>query len=56
MIEFKLNIKSEKYEFEYWQRVDEHRSAVRFCTNWATKEENVDGLLTELRQLLMENK
>lgn len=42
----------EKYEFEYWERVDESHSAVRFCTSWATKEEQVQALLADMRALL----
>ena len=33
-----------KYSFAYQERMDETHSAVRFCTCWATKEENVDML------------
>ena len=42
----------EKYEYEYWQRVDEKHSAVRFCTSWATREENVKNLISDLKKLL----
>lgn len=42
----------EKYEYEYWQRVDEKHSAVRFCTSWATREENVRNLISDLGKLL----
>lgn len=39
----------EKYVYEYQTRIDEEHSAVRFCTCWATKEENVDALIADLR-------
>lgn len=42
----------ETYVYEYQSRVDETHSAVRFCTCWATKEENVDALIGDLRKLL----
>lgn len=42
----------EKYAYAYQARVDESHSAVRFCTCWATKEENVDALLADIRMLL----
>lgn len=42
----------ENYTFAYQARVDETHSAVRFCTCWATKEENVDALLSDIRGLL----
>lgn len=40
---------SEKYSFEYWRRVDERRSAIRFCTSWATKEEDVLRLVEDIK-------
>ena len=42
----------ENYTYAYQARVDETHSAVRFCTCWATKEENVDVLLSDIRGLL----
>jgi len=32
-------------------RVDEHTRAVRFCTSWATRPDQVDALCAKLRQL-----
>lgn len=42
---------SEKYSFQYWQKVDDKRSAVRFCTSWATRKEQVEELLKDIEQL-----
>lgn len=42
---------SETYSFSYWARVDEDRVAVRICTSWATTEENVERLITDLKAL-----
>ncbi len=39
----------EKYAYEYQKRIDAEHSVVRFCTCWATKEENVDALIADLR-------
>ena len=39
---------AEKYEFAFWERVDENRVGVRFCTSWATKESAIDALLADL--------
>ena len=36
---------SEDFAFEYQQRVDDSHSAVRFCTSWATKPEDVNALI-----------
>lgn len=42
----------ETYVYEYQTRIDDSRSAVRFCTCWATEEENVDALIHDLRKCL----
>jgi len=42
----------EKYSFEFNVKVDDAHSAVRFCTCWATKEENIDALLADIKALL----
>ena len=44
----KLKELSEKYELEFWQKVDENHTAVRVCTSWATKAENVKALLSDI--------
>lgn len=42
---------SETYVFCEQERVDEGHRAVRFCTSWATREENVEALCRDLRAL-----
>lgn len=37
-----------KYSFEMWAKMDEEYSAVRFCTSWATKDEDVEALIQDL--------
>ena len=39
----------DRYSWDFWCRVDEGHCAVRFCTSWATTEENVRALLRDLR-------
>lgn len=39
---------SEQFAFEFWEKVDEEHSAVRFCTSWATTEESVEQLIAAL--------
>ena len=39
---------AEKYEFEVWEPVDDGHSAVRFCTSWATRPEDVDALVQDI--------
>ena len=38
----------EKYVFEFWEKVSDTESAVRFCTSWATKPEVVDELIKDI--------
>ena len=40
-----------KFSFESWGFVDEGHTAVRFCTSWATTDEAVDSLLSEIAKL-----
>lgn len=40
-----------KYQYSYWQRVDKAHAAVRFCTSWATKEEDVMALISDIEKL-----
>ncbi|OMF07905.1 low specificity L-threonine aldolase [Paenibacillus sp. FSL H7-0942] len=42
------------YTFSFWEKVDATHSAVRFCTSWATRQENVDALTRDIAQLLPE--
>lgn len=41
----------EKYAFIEMDPIDEDRRVCRFCTSWATKEENVDALCEDLQKL-----
>ena len=43
---------AEKYIFCEQERVDESHRAIRFCTSWATKQENVDALCADLKALI----
>ena len=40
-----------KYSYSYQKRIDPTHSAVRFCTSWATREEDVDQLIADLKAL-----
>ena len=42
---------AEKYAFSFWCKVGDAHTAVRFCTSWATKEENVAELLEDIKKL-----
>ena len=39
------------FGYEYWERVDETHSGVRFCASWATTQENVDALREAVKNL-----
>ena len=41
----------EKYTFSTWAKVDDNHTAIRICTSWATKEENVDKLIGDLKKI-----
>lgn len=42
---------AEGYRFSYQARVGAEHSAVRFCTSWATREEDVEAFLRDLQRL-----
>src|SRR5690625_4752328 len=42
---------SEKYAFHVWEGVDESKKAVRFCTSWSTKPEDVEALIEDINKL-----
>ena len=46
-----LEALSQKYRFSIWQRIDEAHTAVRICTSWGTKSENVDQLIEDIKRL-----
>lgn len=41
----------EKYSFELWAPMDEEYSAVRFCTSWATRDEDIEKFIKDLDAL-----
>lgn len=40
-----------KYSFSFWEKFDDNHSVVRFCTSWATKKENVEKLIEDIKAL-----
>ena len=44
----KLKELEKAFSYSFWEAVDAEHSAVRFCTSWATKEEDVVALLRKL--------
>ncbi|WP_270087968.1 threonine aldolase family protein [Sphingobacterium sp. SYP-B4668] len=46
-----IDILSQKYDFFVWKVVDEHQSAIRLITSWATEESQVDEFIKDLNNL-----
>ncbi|MBR5021849.1 MAG: aminotransferase class I/II-fold pyridoxal phosphate-dependent enzyme [Oscillospiraceae bacterium] len=46
-----LNELGEEFTFAVWEKPDEKHTTVRFCTSWATTDENVDALCAALKNL-----
>lgn len=46
-----INTLSQKYAFEFWTKTDDDLSVVRFCTSWATREEDVQELVSDIQKL-----
>ena len=42
---------AEKYIYEFEQKIDEDHCCIRFCTSWATKDENVAALVHDIAAL-----
>lgn len=42
---------AQKYSYEIWEKYDETHTVVRFCTSWATQDQNVQQLLEDIRAL-----
>jgi len=45
-----LEILSENFSWDYWCRVDDEHSCVRFCASWATSDEQVKALEDAISQ------
>lgn len=46
-----LDYLQERYIFEEWGPFDKDHTIIRFCTSWATKEEDVNTLLNDIKNL-----
>ncbi len=47
-----LNKLAENFTFAVWEKADDTRTTVRFCTSWATTQKNVDALCAALNKVL----
>lgn len=41
----------DNYVFSNWEKIDQTHWAVRFCTSWATTEENIKQLIEDIKKL-----
>ena len=46
-----LALLGEDFTYAVWEEADANHTIVRFCTSWATTQENVDALCQRLREL-----
>ena len=46
-----ITMLSKEFLFEYSDKIDENRMAIRFCTSWATKKENVERLIETVKKM-----
>ena len=44
MSDAELAILGQSFGYEYWERIDETHSAIRFASSWATTEDNISAL------------
>ena len=40
-----------KYRYEFWEKVDDKTSVIRFVTSWATRKEDVEELISDIEVL-----
>ncbi len=46
-----LEVLSRKYSYDIWERMPNGRTAIRFCTSWATPADNVEELIRDIKSL-----
>jgi len=46
-----LEVLNRNYSSSYWEKPDDSHTAVRFCTAWSTKDEDIDALIADIAAL-----
>ena len=46
-----LKTLAERVEFSFWEKLSDDKTVIRFATSWATRADDVDKLIEELRRL-----
>ena len=41
----------DKYSWNVQEKIDRENTCVRFCTSWATREEDVNNLIADLKKI-----
>ena len=47
----RLDRLEQQVSYDFWEKLDETHTAIRFCTSWATEEKTIDALIDILRKL-----
>ena len=42
---------SENFDYELWEPLENNKAAVRFCTSWATSDDNIEKLISAIKNL-----
>ena len=46
-----LQILNQKYSYDIWEKLPDGHTAIRFCTSWATSQEQVQALVADIKAL-----
>jgi threonine aldolase len=46
-----LQILNQKYSYDIWEKLPDGHTAIRFCTSWATSQEQVRALVADIKAL-----
>ena len=46
-----ISLFARNYAFELWVKIDDQHAAVRFCTSWATREDDVHALICSIKKM-----
>ena len=44
-------VQHEKYSNCFWNKVGDTHTAVRYCTSWSSRDEDIDALISDIKAL-----
>lgn len=44
----------EKYGYSVWEKIDDEHTCIRLCTSWATRDEGVNALINDIKEIMTE--